>query len=148
MNENTPAEVHHPIPLHPPTTAMRLTTVHPHALPEVQTLQLPDGRLITGYALTPAKAPEPYREPRGINPLGLNIALGGIGLLAAAGGLLLLATFITVLTALVQQLIILAAVIFGGWIAVQALGPRNHRAPHGTTVNIRRAVFKRSHFHQ
>jgi hypothetical protein len=74
----------------------------------------------------------------------VNVALGGVGFLAVCGGLLLLTTFITALTALVTQLIILAAVIFGGWIAVQIFSA-NGRG--GTTVNIRKAVFKRNHFH-
>ncbi|WP_406729980.1 hypothetical protein WJ438_22325 [Streptomyces sp. GD-15H] len=45
----------------------------------------------------------------------------------------------------ITQLITLAAVIFGGWIAVQVLGPSSPRG--GTTVNIRKATFKRNHFH-
>lgn len=58
---------------------------------------------------------------------------------------MLLTTFIAALAALVHQLIILAAVIFGGWIAAQVL--RSDKGDRGTTVNIRKAVFKRNHFH-
>jgi hypothetical protein len=61
------------------------------------------------------------------------------------GGLLLLTTFITALTALITQLITLAAVIFGGFAAVQVFRPSG-RHSGGTTVNIRKAVIKRSHF--
>ena len=39
----------------------------------------------------------------------------------------------------------LAAVVFGGWIAVQIFSTRGHQG--GTTVNIRKAVIKRNHFH-
>jgi uncharacterized membrane protein len=62
------------------------------------------------------------------------------------GGLLLLTSFIAALTAFITQLIILAAVIFGGWIAVQLFSASGHRDA-GTTVNIRKATFKRNHFH-
>jgi hypothetical protein len=75
----------------------------------------------------------------------VNVAVGGVGFLAVCGGLFLLTAFITALTALVTQLVILAAVIFGGWVAVQVFSARGHRG--GTTVNIRKAVIKRSHFH-
>ncbi|MFF7595843.1 hypothetical protein [Streptomyces mirabilis] len=49
------------------------------------------------------------------------------------------------LATFIHQLIILTAVIFGGGIAVQVFSASG---PHGaTTVNIRKAVIKRSHFH-
>ncbi|GAA3100529.1 hypothetical protein GCM10020254_52540 [Streptomyces goshikiensis] len=60
---------------------------------------------------------------------------------------MLLTTFITALAALIGQLIVLAAVIFGGWIATQFLGNNHGTGKGGTVVNIRRAVFKRNHFH-
>ncbi|GDY85138.1 hypothetical protein SAVCW2_43370 [Streptomyces avermitilis] len=63
------------------------------------------------------------------------------------GGLVLLTTFIAALTTFISQLITLAAVIFGGWIAVQILGGTRHTGRGGTTINIRKAVIKRSHFH-
>ncbi|MFD9334258.1 hypothetical protein ACFWBF_07530 [Streptomyces sp. NPDC060028] len=149
MNHHDPArwettETHRPIPLAPAYPAL---AVHqPHALPDIQTIQLPDGRIITGYVIAPAKAPEPLAERPAINPLAVNIALGGIGFAAACGGLMLLTTFIAAVAALIGQLIILAAVIFGGFIATQVLG-NNHGRMGGTVVNIRRAVFKRNHFH-
>jgi hypothetical protein len=74
----------------------------------------------------------------------VNVALGGVGFLAVCGGLLLLTSFITALTAFITQLITLAVVIFGGWIAVQVF-TSGHRS--GTTFNIRKAVIKRNHFH-
>ncbi|MFB7056895.1 hypothetical protein ACFCXT_27705 [Streptomyces vinaceus] len=136
-------EAYRPVPLIP---ANPPAVQQPHTLPDVQTIQLPDGRLITGYAIAPTKAPEPIAERPAINPLAVNIALGGLGFAAVCGGLMLLTTFIAAVAALIQQLVILAAVIFGGFIAVQVLG-NNPGRDGGTTVNIRRAVFKRNHFH-
>ncbi|MEU4355877.1 hypothetical protein [Streptomyces virginiae] len=144
MNDQRPTHVHNPIPLSPP--AAPVVPFQPPSLPDVQTVQLPDGRLITGYALTPVKEPEPHRPRPVISPLAVNIALGGIGFAAACGGLMLLTTFISAVAALIQQLLILAAVIFGGFIATQVLGS-HHGRDRGTVVNIRRAVFKRNHFH-
>ena len=56
----------------------------------------------------------------------MNIALGGVGFGAVCGGLVLLTTFIAALAALIHQLIILAAIIFGGWIAVQVFSTNGH----------------------
>ncbi|WP_405790636.1 hypothetical protein OG753_28250 [Streptomyces sp. NBC_00029] len=147
MNHHDPAcwettEPHHPVPLTPAPLAVH----HPHAVPDIQTIQLPDGRIITGYAIAPTKAPEPVPERPAINPLAVNIALGGIGFAAACGGLMLLTTFIAAVAALLQQLVILAAVIFGGFIATQVLGTNHGRGRGETVVNIRRAVFKRNNF--
>ncbi|MGV4890459.1 hypothetical protein ACSR0Z_28360 [Streptomyces viridosporus] len=135
-------EVHHPIPITLTRTAP-LVPVQPGTVPAVASVVLPDGRVVTGYAIEQAK-PEPVEPKPAISRTAVNIALGGVGFLAVCGGLLLLTSFIAALTAFVTQLIILAAVVFGGWIAAQVLGP-GHRG--GTTVNIRKAVFKRNHFH-
>jgi hypothetical protein len=110
----------------------------------VASVVLPDGRVVTGYAIEPAK-PEPVATKPVVSRAAVNVALGGVGFLAVCGGLLLLTTFITALTALITQLITLAAVIFGGFIAVQIFKPHGHHG--GTRVNIRKAIFKRSHFH-
>ncbi|MFF4626334.1 hypothetical protein [Streptomyces griseorubiginosus] len=130
----TPAAVP-PVPLVP---------VQPHEMPTVASVVLPDGRVVTGYAVSPVQ-PEPVAVKSAVSRAAVNVALGGVGFLAVCGGLLLLTTFITALTALITQLITLAAVIFGGWIAVQVMGSGSGKS--GTTVNIRRAVFKRNHFH-
>ncbi|MET9058589.1 hypothetical protein ABZX99_12320 [Streptomyces antibioticus] len=135
------AEVHHPTPITPAMTP--LMPVQPGTVPAVASVVLPDGRVVTGYAVTPMQ-PEPVAAKPAVSRAAVNVALGGVGFLAACGGLLMLTTFITALAALVTQLITLAAVIFGGWIAVQVLG--SSRAAGDTTVNIRRAVFKRNHF--
>jgi hypothetical protein len=138
-------QVHQPIP-YPPTvtTPTPLVPVQPDSVPAVASIVLPDGRIVTGYAVAPAQ-PEPLTAKPAVSRTAVNVALGGVGFLAVCGGLLLLTSFIAALTAFIGQLIILAAVIFGGWIAVQVLGTSGHRG--GTTVNIRKAVFRRNHFH-
>ncbi|MFY1677785.1 hypothetical protein [Streptomyces sp. WMMC905] len=137
--------VHQPTPL-PPTVpvAAPVVPVQPGTAPAVASIVLPDGRVVTGYAINPVQ-PEPVAVKPAVSRTAVNVALGGAGFLAVCGGLVLLTSFIAALTAFITQLIILAAVIFGGWIAVQLFGPRGHRG--GTTVNIRRAVFKRNDFH-
>lgn len=139
-------EVHHPIPITPAAPyAAPLVPVQPGTVPAVQSVVLPDGRVATGYTLTPAPAPAPALVTRpAVSRTAVNIALGGVGFAAVCGGLLLLTGFIAALAAFVQQLIILAAVIFGGWIAVQVLGTGRSG---GTTVNIRKAVIKRNRFY-
>lgn len=133
-------EVHRPTPV----PSGPVVPVQPNTIPAVASVVLPDGRVVTGYALEPAKT-EPGTAKPPVSRTAVNIALGGIGFGAVCGGLFLLTAFITALTALVTQLIILAAVIFGSWVAVQVLSASGHRS--GTTVNIRKAVFKRNHFH-
>ncbi|MFH9005217.1 hypothetical protein ACH4E5_18540 [Streptomyces afghaniensis] len=141
----TAVEVHHPQALALLRTAP-LVPVQPGPPPTVQSIVLPDGRVVTGYTLTPAPAPTPVEKRPAISRTAVNIALGGIGFAAVCGGLVLLTSFIAALTAFITQLIILAAVIFGGWLAVQIFGTTG-RGEGGTTVNIRKAVIKRSHFH-
>ncbi|MFF3312639.1 hypothetical protein [Streptomyces sp. NPDC002952] len=138
-------EVHQPTPL-PPAVAMPapVVPVQPGTVPAVASIVLPDGRIVTGYAIEPTQ-PEPLTAKPAVSRAAVNVALGGVGFLAVCSGLLLLTTFIAALTALITQLIILAAVIFGGWIAVQIFCASGHGG--GTTVNIRKATFKRNHFH-
>ncbi|MFD5597344.1 hypothetical protein [Streptomyces griseorubiginosus] len=136
-------EVRTPTPIVPAHTAP-LVPVQPGAIPSVASVVLPDGRVVTGYAVSPAQ-PEPVVAKPAVSRAAVNIALGGIGFGAVCGGLVLLTTFIAALAALIHQLVILAAVIFGGWIAVQVFSASGHRG--GTTVNIRKAVIKRNHFH-
>jgi hypothetical protein len=137
-------EVHHPTPLAPIPHAAPLVPVQPGTIPAVTSIVLPDGRVVTGYAMEPVK-PEPVATKPAVSRAAVNIALGGIGFAAVCGGLVLLTTFIVALAALIHQLIILAAVIFGGWIAVQVFSASGHRG--GTTVNIRKAVIKRNKFY-
>lgn len=139
-------EVHHPAPLPPAVAApaMPVVAMQPGSVPAVASIVLPDGRVVTGYAINPAH-PEPVAAKPAVSRTAVNVALGGVGFLAVSGGLLLLTSFIAALTAFIGQLVILAAVIFGGWIAVQVFGRSGHRG--GTTVNIRKAVIKRNHFH-
>ncbi|MER5468912.1 hypothetical protein [Streptomyces sp. NPDC002685] len=141
----TAVEVHQPVPLTPAVAAPApLVPVQPGSVPTVASVVLPDGRVVTGYAINPVQ-PEPITAKPTVSRAAVNIALGGIGFGAVCGGLLLLTTFIAALTALITQLITLAAVIFGGWIAVQIFSTGGSKG--GTTVNIRKAVIKRNHFH-
>ncbi|MEV6485113.1 hypothetical protein [Streptomyces sp. NPDC051576] len=142
-HETAAVEVHTPTPIVPAHTAP-LMPMQPGTIPSVASIVLPDGRIVTGYAMEPAK-PEPVAVKPAVSRTAVNIALGGVGFLAVCGGLLMLTAFITALTALITQLVILAAVIFGGWIAVQVFSAGGHRG--GTTVNIRRAVIKRNKFY-
>jgi hypothetical protein len=143
--EQRAVEVHQPTP-YPPAVAVPapVAAVQPGMVPAVASIVLPDGRVVTGYAIDHAR-PEPVTAKPAVSRTAVNVALGGVGFLAVCGGLLLLTSFIAALTAFITQLITLAAVIFGGWIAVQIFSASGHRG--GTTVNIRRAVFKRNHFH-
>ncbi|MFH9981198.1 hypothetical protein ACH4ND_18470 [Streptomyces sp. NPDC017179] len=142
-HETAAVEVHTPTPLTPAHTAP-LVPVQPGTIPAVASVVLPDGRVVTGYAIEPAK-PEPVALKPAVSRAAVNVALGGVGFLAVCGGLLMLTTFITALTALVTQLVILAVVIFGGWIAVQVFSASGGKG--GTTVNIRKAVIKRNKFY-
>lgn len=141
-------EVHRPTPVEPASPASHTAPLaaplpcHP-GTSTVQTVQLPDGRIVTGYAL--ATPPEPDRGAPAVNRTAINLALGGIGFAGVCGGLVLLTGFIATLAAFIHQLVILAAVIFGGWVTVQVLGSGSGRSR--TTVNIRKAVIKRNHFH-
>ncbi|MET9526747.1 hypothetical protein [Streptomyces coeruleorubidus] len=138
-------EVHQPTPLPPAVTVPApVVPVQPGSVPAVASIVLPDGRVVTGYAINPTQ-PEPVAVKPTVSRTAVNVALGGVGFLAVCGGLILLTSFIAALTAFITQLIILAAVIFGGWIAVQIFSASGHHG--GTTVNIRKAVIKRNHFH-
>ncbi|MGW0839421.1 hypothetical protein ACWD26_04570 [Streptomyces sp. NPDC002787] len=136
-------DIHHPTPI-PPAHTAPLMPVQPGHIPTVASVVLPDGRIVTGYAITPVQ-PEPVTHKPPVSRAAVNIALGGVGFAAVCGGLLLLTAFITALTALITQLVILAAVIFGGWVAVQVFSASGHKG--ATTVNIRKAVIKRNYFH-
>ncbi|MFH9062240.1 hypothetical protein ACH4GM_13615 [Streptomyces coeruleorubidus] len=151
--DNTPhvpvqraVEVHQPTPLPPAVVhPTPVVPVQPGTVPAVASIVLPDGRLVTGYAVEhPQPAPIVAKPP--VSRAAMNVALGGVGFLAVCGGLILLTSFIAALTAFITQLITLAAVIFGGWIAVQLFSASGHHGG-GTTVNIRKATFKRNHFH-
>ncbi|MGW4760176.1 hypothetical protein ACWEPD_00555 [Streptomyces pseudogriseolus] len=138
-------EVHLPSPIPPPVVhTAPVVPVQPGTVPAVASIVLPDGQVVTGYAIDPAR-PDPVAAKPAVSRAAVNVALGGVGFLAVCGGLLLLTSFIAALTAFIGQLIVLAAVVFGGWIAVQVLGTSGSK--DGTTVNIRRAVFKRNQFH-
>ncbi|GGS74723.1 hypothetical protein [Streptomyces violaceus] len=136
-------EVHRPTPL-APVRSEPVIPLQADSVPAVTSVVLPDGRVVTGYAVAPTQ-PEPVAAKPPVSRTAVNIALGGIGFGAVCGGLFLLTAFITALTALITQLITLAAVIFGGWVAMQVFSASGHGG--GATVNIRKAVIKHSHFH-
>ncbi|MEU1692765.1 hypothetical protein ABZ590_14980 [Streptomyces hirsutus] len=139
-------QVHQPAPL-PPVIVhpAPVVPIQPGTVPAVASVVLPDGRVVTGYAVDHTQH-TPAATPPAVSRTAVNVALRGVGFLAVCGGLILLTSFIAALAALITQLIILAAVIFGGWIAVQVLSPSGHHNG-GTTVHIRKAVIKRNHFH-
>ncbi|MBC9726202.1 hypothetical protein [Streptomyces sp. TRM68367] len=137
-------EVHQPTPLPPTATVPApVVPVQPNSVPAVASIVLPDGRVVTGYAIEPAR-PEPVATKPAVSRTAVNIAVGGIGFGAVCGGLFLLTAFITALTAFITQLITLAAVCFGGFLAVQIFKPNDSKG--GITFHIRKAVFKRNHF--
>ncbi|WP_077193025.1 hypothetical protein [Streptomyces lydicus] len=139
-------EVHQPTPYPRAVPAPApVVPVQPGTVPAVASIVLPDGRIVTGYAIEPARS-EPVTAKPAVSRAAVNVALGGVGFLAVCGGLILLTSFIAALTAFITQLIILAAVIFGGWIAVQIFSASSHQGGAGTTVNIRKAVIKRGNF--
>ncbi|MFD5099751.1 hypothetical protein [Streptomyces albidochromogenes] len=139
-------EVHQPTPYAPAVAVPApVVAVQPGTVPAVASVVLPDGHIVTGYAIDHAR-PQPVTVKPAVSRAAVNVALGGVGFLAVCGGLILLTSFIAALTAFITQLIILAAVIFGGWIAVQIFSASGHQG--GTTVNIRKATFKRNHFHR
>ncbi|MFF4563030.1 hypothetical protein [Streptomyces sp. NPDC001435] len=140
-------QVHQPTPIRPAVAVPApLVPVQPGTVPAVASVVLPDGRVVTGYAISPLQ-PEPVATKPAVSRAAVNVALGGVGFLAVCGGLLLLTTFIAALAAFVHQLVVLAAVIFGGWIAVQVFSTSGHKSG-GTTVNIRKAVIKRNRFYR
>ncbi|WP_338682174.1 hypothetical protein QD712_06940 [Streptomyces acidiscabies] len=139
-------EVHHPIPITPHPATTPPVPAQPATVPAVTSIVLPDGRVITGYSVSPAQPTPPAAKPA-VSRTAVNIALGGVGFGAVCGGLFLLTTFITALAALITQLITLAAVIFGGWVAVQVFSGHGGKPDVGTTVNIRKAVIKRNRFY-
>jgi hypothetical protein len=98
-------EVHQPTPITPVTVAPApIVPVQPDGAPAVASVILPDGRVITGYAINPVQ-PEPVTAKPLVSRTAVNVALGGVGFLAVCGGLLLLTAFIAALTAFVTQLI-------------------------------------------
>jgi len=141
-----PADIHRPVPLTPAAPyPVPLIPVQPDSVPAVTSIVLPDGRVVTGYSISPMQ-PEPPAAKPAVSRAAVNIALGGAGFAAFCGGLVVLTAFITALTALITQLITLAAVIFGGYVAVQIFKPTGD-GKSGNTFHIRKAIFKRNHFH-
>ncbi|MEU2073973.1 hypothetical protein [Streptomyces sp. NPDC013489] len=136
-----PTAVHYPVPLHHPTASAPLTPAPSVGLPAVQSVQLPDGHIISGYALTPtASAPTPAIRPVPawakttallVPTVGGGVAAAGIGLSYAAPGLI----------AMSQALWSAAALIVAAVIAVPVLVRTARRATgnggrSGSTTHI------------
>ncbi len=138
-------EVHQPIPLTPAVaTPAPVVAMQPGSVPAVASIVLPDGRIVTGYAINPVQ-PEPIVPKPPVSRAAVNIALGGFGFAAVCGGLILLTTFIAALTALHHP------TDHPGRRDLRRMDRRTDllrlRPQQGTTtVNIRKAVFKRNHF--
>ncbi|MGV9419834.1 hypothetical protein ACWDO6_20315 [Streptomyces sp. NPDC003674] len=144
IHRTAPLVVHLPSPITPVAVhPVPVVLDQPGTIPAVASVVLPDGRIVTGYAVAPAQ-PEPVPAKPTVSRTAVNVALGGAGFLAVCGGLLLLTSFVAALTAFIGQLIILAAVIFGGWIALQVFSASHQKG--STSVNIHKAVIKRNHF--
>lgn len=87
-----------------------------------------------GDELSPSPTPDHHQSPtdRHNQRRSRHVAGGGerrprgVGFLAICDGLTMLTTFITAMTAHTTQFIILAAVIFGGWIAVRVFTTSGH----------------------
>ena len=80
--------VHQPTPITPRADGAARARPAGH-VPSVASVVLPDGRVVTGYAIEPAK-PEPVAAKPLVSRTAVNIALGGIGFGAVCGGLVLL----------------------------------------------------------
>ncbi|MEU3690301.1 hypothetical protein [Streptomyces narbonensis] len=115
-----PPVVHYPVPLHPAANAP-LATVTPTALPAVTSVQLPDGRIVTGYTLTPAP-PVPAGTPGAVPAwakttallaptVGGGITAAGIGLSYAAPGLIAMSYVLWSAAALVAAAVIAVPVL-------------------------------------
>ncbi|WP_426363923.1 hypothetical protein [Streptomyces sp. E-08] len=115
-----PPAVHYPVPLHPAASAP-LSTTAPTGLSAVQSVQLPDGRIVTGYTLAPT-APAAAR-PVGSVPawakttallaptVGGGTAAAGIGLSYAAPGLIAMSHALWSAAALVVAAVIAVPVL-------------------------------------
>ncbi|MCX5391542.1 hypothetical protein [Streptomyces sp. NBC_00094] len=119
--EQPPAPVvHYPIPLHHPAAGAPLA-IPAAGLPAVQSVQLPDGRIVTGYTLTPA-SPHPAPATRPVPAwakttallaptVGGGISAAGIGLSYAAPGLIAMSHALWSAAALIVAAVIAVPVL-------------------------------------
>ncbi|MFF6886315.1 hypothetical protein ACFY9F_24380 [Streptomyces sp. NPDC012421] len=107
--------IHHPIPLHSPAHGA-VVPAPSAALPAVTSVQLPDGRIVTGYTLTPTP-PIPTRSAGSVPAwakttallaptVGGGVTAAGIGLSYAAPGLIAMSQALWSAAALVVAAII------------------------------------------
>ncbi|MFH8729404.1 hypothetical protein [Streptomyces termitum] len=111
--------IHHPVPLRS-TAHGAVVPATPAALPGVASVQLPDGRIVTGYPLTPAPVPD---RAVGSVPVwakttallaptvGGGTAAAGIGLSYAAPGLIAMSHALWSAAALVVAAVIAVPVL-------------------------------------
>ncbi|OIV37858.1 hypothetical protein BIV57_08845 [Mangrovactinospora gilvigrisea] len=103
------ADVVRPTPIPDPAPP---AVVLPSGLPDVASVQLPDGRIVTGYTLAPATPPPAPEAPRPVPrwakttallapTVGLGIGAAGIGLSLAVPGLLAITNALWAAVALV-----------------------------------------------
>ncbi|MFE5037055.1 hypothetical protein [Streptomyces sp. NPDC056683] len=77
IHEQQPVTV--PAAVYPAPAAGVVVPYAGAGVPAVQSVVLPDGRVVTGYAMTPAAAPAPaVVERRGIDPTAQKMAAGGV----------------------------------------------------------------------
>ncbi|MFC9262674.1 hypothetical protein ACFT25_23015 [Streptomyces hydrogenans] len=107
--------IHHPVPLHS-TAHGAVVPAPPAALPAVTSVQLPDGRVVTGYTLTPTP-PVPARPAESVPAwakttallaptVGGGVAAAGVGLSYAAPGLIAMSQALWSAAALVVAAVI------------------------------------------
>ncbi|MFE5972633.1 hypothetical protein ACFQ64_10805 [Streptomyces sp. NPDC056460] len=147
-----PAAVHYPVPLHHPAASAPLATIPPAGLPAVQSVQLPDGRIITGYALTPTTpAPAPTARPVPswakttalLTPtVGGGAAAAGIGLSYAAPGLIAISHALWSAAALIVAAVIAVPVLFHA--ARRATGSGSGSTTHITQNITATGLFGRA----
>lgn len=129
--------VHYPVPL--PPAAQPLVPTTPTALPAVTSVQLPDGRIVTGYSLTPAPA-VPVRSAGSVPgwakttallapTIGGGISAAGIGISYAAPGLIAMSHALWSAAALVVAAVVAIPVVTRG-------ARRGSGGGGGTTTHI------------
>lgn len=129
-----------------------------HTVPGVYTITAPDGTVRHVYGPGAGAAPVlvqntalPLAETNAtrpaVHPWLANLLVGALALGAVAFALHLLIGFMAALAHLVMTLAVLVAVLVGAFLALQLLtGSSRGTGRTGTTVNIKKAVFKRNTF--
>ncbi|MFB6621678.1 hypothetical protein ACFCWD_32765 [Streptomyces sp. NPDC056374] len=140
--------VHYPVPLHQHTASAPLAPVPPNGLPAVQSVQLPDGHIVTGYTLAPTTpAPVPAARPIPawakttalLAPtIGGGVAAAGIGLSYAAPGLIAMSHALWSAAALVVAAVIAIPVLIrtAHWATGSGKGATTHITQNITSTGL------------